>query len=76
MMEAIDEAGGPSTSSNAQDPGTSSQADKKLRKLAEKAAFDNLTNDLDHLEDDDEYLTTTLEKEEALLFQYKSALNK
>lgn len=55
-------------------PGTSA-ADSATRALQEEAAFDFLRNDLDHLEDDDEYLTMTLEKEEELLAQYKSALN-
>lgn len=49
--------------------------EKQENHLAEEAAFDELRNDLDHLDDDDEYLTFTLEKEEALLAQYKAALS-
>jgi hypothetical protein len=50
-------------------------AKKMLEKsLAEEAAFENLSNDMSHLDEDDEYLTITLDKEEALLAQYKSAL--
>lgn len=40
----------------------------------EKAIFDDLRNDLDHLDEDDEYLTFTLKKEQELLNQYKRAL--
>lgn len=66
----------PSASSQ---PGPSSQPktltnDAVKRTLEEEAAFDYLRNDLDHLEDDDEYLTITLEKEEEFLAQYKNAL--
>lgn len=68
-------AGQPGTSKaeTASNPGTS--ADNAAKKTSEeKAAFDNLSNDLDHLQDDDEYLTITLEKEEEFLAQYKNAL--
>lgn len=48
---------------------------KKLEKsLAEKTAFDELRSDLNHLDDDDEYLTISLEKEQLFLIQYKNAL--
>lgn len=63
---------GPSNSAN-----TSAEDKKKAEAekiAAEQTAFNELRNDLDHLEDDDEYLTVTLEKEEALLLQYKNAL--
>lgn len=58
-------------------PGTS-DAIKRLaeRTLKEKAAFNEISNDLDHLRDDDEYLTFTLEKEQAFLTLYKNALKK
>jgi hypothetical protein len=48
--------------------------DKILSEEDEKAIFDDLRNDLNHLDEDDEYLTFTLEKEQELLNQYKRAL--
>ena len=62
---------GPSKAS----PTTKPANDAVKRTLKEEAAFDFLRNDLDHLEDDDEYLTITLDKEEEFLAQYKNALN-
>lgn len=68
--------GKPSTSNAA--PGASSQPPKSpkdaAKKTSEEEVFDRLRNDLDHLDDDDEYLTITLEKEEEILVQYKNAL--
>lgn len=61
-------------------PGISCEAVKRLaeaakeRTLKEKAAFEELRDDLEHLDDDDEYLTFTLDKEQAFLNQYKNAL--
>lgn len=65
-----------SSSSSGNQPGTSNERSEiaKKRASAEDAAFKELRNDLDHLEDDDEYLTITLEKEQTLLDQYKNAL--
>lgn len=78
VVEMMEKAADDIASSSANQPGTSNQCGetKKERALAEDAAFKELRNDLDHLEDDDEYLTITLEKEQALLTQYKNALRK
>ena len=68
---------GPSTAAIIpQSPSTSSGNPKKTDDTSklEQAAFDELRNDLDHLDDDDEYLTNLLEKEEALLAQYRQHL--
>ncbi|KAG5682950.1 hypothetical protein PVAND_012267 [Polypedilum vanderplanki] len=48
--------------------------ENKITPEEEQAIFDDLRNDLDHLDEDDEYLTFTLEKELELLNQYKRAL--
>ncbi|CAG9803330.1 unnamed protein product [Chironomus riparius] len=48
--------------------------DNNLSTEDEMAIFDDLRNDLDHLDEDDEYLTFTLKKEQELLNQYKRAL--
>lgn len=48
--------------------------DNTLSTEDEMAIFDDLRNDLDHLDEDDEYLTFTLKKEQELLNQYKRAL--
>lgn len=74
MMDMIaNSASGPSTSASAQAIADKMKVEME-KKLAETAAFHELRNDLDHLDDDDEYLTVTLEKEQALLTQYKNAL--
>lgn len=75
-------AAGPSSSSSASAgpsnaPNTTEEDKKKAeaeKTAAEQAAYDELRSDLDHLDDDDEYLTFSLEKEEALLLQYRNAL--
>lgn len=72
VMENIDAV---ASTSSAAGPSAVSIREKMEKKLAEKAAFDELRNDLDHLDDDDEYLTISLEKEQIFLAQYKSALN-
>lgn len=89
LMNQISGSSGPSTSSESSASGsepttsgsessssTSDERKKSLmeKTLAENAAFDELRNDLDHLDDDDEYLTITLEKEQLFLQQYKNAL--
>jgi hypothetical protein len=51
-------------------PSTSTSSDEEMK------IFDNLRDDLSHLEDDDEYLTSTLEEEKELIKQYKNALQK
>jgi hypothetical protein len=50
--------------------------DDEMSPEEEMAIFDNLKTDLHHLEEDDEYLTFTLDKETQLLNQYKRALQK
>jgi len=64
-------AGGSSNWSN-----TIETVKKKMKRTIEEdeKAFAELSNDLEHLQNDDEYLTITLEKEQALLAQYKRAL--
>lgn len=76
-QEILNLANPASTSSTSCDPANLEQkaVEREERQLAEEAAFDELRTDLDHLDDDDEYLTFTLEKEEALLAQYKAALS-
>lgn len=89
LMSQISGSSGPSTSSESSTSGsepstsgsessssTSDERKKTLleKTLAENATFDELCNDLDHLDDDDEYLTITLEKEQLFLQQYKNAL--
>lgn len=66
------------SSQGSQEAGTSSKTLKDLvnREEAEAAAFEDLKQDLDHLGDDDEYLTVTLDKEEMLLKQYLSSFKK
>lgn len=71
LMESIGNIA--STSSNAE-LSASSIVKKMETSLAETAAFDELRNDLDHLDDDDEYLTISLEKEQSFLAQYRNAL--
>lgn len=63
---------GASTSST--DPNENDNKKLKLSAEDEMAMFDDLRNDLDHLDEDDEYLTFTLKKEQELLNQYKRAL--
>lgn len=48
---------------------------RKSLKQQQETAFADLSKDLEHLDDDDEYLTVTLEQEFRMLKQYKSALN-
>ncbi|CRL04040.1 CLUMA_CG017156, isoform A [Clunio marinus] len=69
QIEASSSSNGPATSLKA----TLEKA--KQKSVEEKEAFDDLRNDLNHLLDnDDEYLTLTLEKEQMFLNQYKNAL--
>lgn len=54
--------------------GRRADARKRRHEKAELEALDGLRNDLSHLDDADEYLTFTLEKEQAFLIQYRNAL--
>lgn len=74
VLDAVNQA---STSSAPLVPANLKQKaiEKEQREVAEAAAFEELRNDLDHLDEDDNYLTFTLEKEEAFLAQYKAALS-
>lgn len=75
MMNNLSDIAGPSTSDGASSKTPAQEIKQHMeRTLAENAAFDELRNDLDHLDDDDEYLTITLEKEQMFLQQYKNAL--
>lgn len=76
-QEVLNAANQASTSSASLDSASSEQKalEKEKREEAEAAAFEELRTDLDHLDEDDNYLTFTLEKEEALLAQYKAALS-
>ncbi|XP_070495541.1 NEDD8 ultimate buster 1-like [Chironomus tepperi] len=68
---------GASTSSNTNENSSNNKKmklDNNLSTEDEMAIFDDLRNDLDHLDEDDEYLTFTLKKEQELLNQYKRAL--
>lgn len=65
-------------STSSSNPGCSTilSAESKLKKksLAEDAALKELSDGLEHLNEDDEYLICTLEKEQVLLNQYQVAL--
>lgn len=80
LMNNLSDIAGCSSTAPSTSDGTSSKTPAEITKqrmdriLAEEAAFDELRNDLDHLNDDDEYLTITLEKEQMFLKQYKNAL--
>lgn len=82
MIDALKDVTGEASSSSTAGTSASSSIQSVTNKLkaqaekaqAEQTAFGELSNDLDHLNDDDEYLTNTLEKEAALLKQYRNAL--
>lgn len=62
------------TNENSSNNNKKMKLDNNLSTEDEMAIFDDLRNDLDHLDEDDEYLTFTLKKEQELLNQYKRAL--
>lgn len=67
----------PSTSTANEESSTKKmKIDNEISPEDEKAIFDDLSNDLNHLAEDDEYLTITFDNELALVYQYKAAIGK
>jgi hypothetical protein len=81
LMDVINNASDePSTSSSNPmasrlgNDGRRAEAKKRRHEKEQHAVLDELRNDLSHLDEADEYLTFTLEKEQAFLVQYRNAL--